>query len=88
MTDADGACIDPSAPRKRSVVIAGHATSVSMEQAFWDLLTRFADDRGISLNSLITEIDRTRTANLSSAVRVWVLRESARRSGLSDTGAD
>ncbi|WP_420564877.1 ribbon-helix-helix domain-containing protein [Thalassobaculum sp.] len=73
---------DPAAPRKRSVMIAGHATSVSMEQAFWDLLATFAEARGVSLNTLVTEIDRTRTANLSSAIRVWVLRECARRAGL------
>lgn len=84
MRPADG---DPAAPRKRSVMIAGHATSVSMEQAFWDLLTVFADARGTSLNALVTEIDRTRTANLSSAIRVWVLRECARRAGLAETGA-
>jgi predicted DNA-binding ribbon-helix-helix protein len=77
-----GPVADPAAPRKRSVMIAGHATSVSMEQAFWDLLSAFADDRGVSLNALVTEIDRTRTANLSSAVRVWVLRECAGRAGL------
>ena len=76
------AASDPAAPRKRSVMIAGHATSVSMEQAFWDLLTVFAEDRGVSLNALVTDIDRTRTANLSSAIRVWVLRECARRAGL------
>lgn len=82
MTEGGGAASDPAAPRKRSVMIAGHATSVSMEQAFWDLLTAFADGRGVSLNALVTEIDRTRTANLSSAIRVWVLRECARRAGL------
>ena len=82
MSEAGAASTDPAAPRKRSVMIAGHATSVSMEQAFWDLLTVFAEDRGVSLNVLVTEIDRSRTANLSSAVRVWVLRECARRAGL------
>ena len=82
MSETGSAATDPAAPRKRSVMIAGHATSVSMEQAFWDLLTVFAEDRGVSLNVLVTEIDRTRTANLSSAVRVWVLRECARRAGL------
>lgn len=73
MTEAD-----PSTPRKRSVMIAGHATSVSMEQAFWDQLTRLAEARGVSVNALVTEIDRARTSNLSSAIRVWVLREVAR----------
>ncbi|WPZ32431.1 ribbon-helix-helix domain-containing protein [Thalassobaculum sp. OXR-137] len=87
MPSAEGAA-DPAAPRKRSVMIAGHATSVSMEQAFWDLLTAFAEDQGVSLNALVTDIDRTRTANLSSAIRVWVLRECARRAGLSEDVSD
>lgn len=75
---------DPAVPRKRSVMIAGHATSVSMEQAFWELLSGFADERGLSVNALVAEIDRDRAGNLSSAIRVWVLRECARRAGLAD----
>jgi predicted DNA-binding ribbon-helix-helix protein len=59
--------------RKRSVLIAGHASSVSLEDAFWRELTKIADIRGISLNRLITEIDQTRQGNLSSAIRVFVL---------------
>lgn len=59
--------------RKRSVVIAGHATSVSLEDAFWEQLRRIAEIRGVSLNQLITAIDRERTSNLSSAIRVFVL---------------
>ncbi len=77
-----GPAIDPAAPRKRSVTLAGHATSVSMEDAFWRRLGRFAADRGLSVNALVAEIDRDRTTNLSSAVRVWVLEECARRAGL------
>jgi predicted DNA-binding ribbon-helix-helix protein len=82
---SDPATTDPAAPRKRSVVIAGHATSVSMEQAFWDLLTRLAAQRGKSINQLVAEIDRDRTANLSSAVRVWVLGQCAAQAGLTDS---
>ncbi len=59
--------------RKRSVLIAGHHTSVSLENAFWAALKRIADGRGLSVNGLITEIDRGRSANLSSAIRVFVL---------------
>lgn len=59
--------------RKRSVTIAGHGTSVSLENAFWDALKDLADARGLSLNALITEIDKERTGNLSSAIRVFVL---------------
>lgn len=61
--------------RKRSVVIAGHKTSVSIEAPFWDSLKDIAEARGVSLNRLITEIDEAREANLSSAIRVYVLME-------------
>lgn len=73
---------DPAAPRKRSVTLAGHATSISMEDVFWRRLGQFATERGQSVNALVADIDRTRTTNLSSAVRVWVLEECARRAGL------
>lgn len=59
--------------RKRSVVIAGHRTSVSIETPFWGALKDLAGLRGISLNRLITEIDESRHENLSSAIRVYVL---------------
>ncbi|MBC8158549.1 MAG: ribbon-helix-helix domain-containing protein [Alphaproteobacteria bacterium] len=59
--------------QKRSVMIAGHATSISMEPAFWDELKELAAGRGLSVNRLIEEIDHTREGNLSSAVRVYVL---------------
>ncbi len=59
--------------RKRSIVVAGHPTSVSLENAFWDALKAIAAARGLSLNQLIGEIDGRRSGNLSSAVRVFVL---------------
>jgi predicted DNA-binding ribbon-helix-helix protein len=59
---------------KRSVVVAGHRTSVSLETEFWDELARLAKGRHVSLNTLIAEIDATRTGNLSSALRLFVLR--------------
>jgi len=63
--------------RKRSVLIAGHATSVSLEEAFWEALKEITEAKGLSLNALITEIDAARAddtpANLSSAIRVYVL---------------
>jgi predicted DNA-binding ribbon-helix-helix protein len=63
-----------SAIRKRSVMIAGHATSVSLEPEFWDELRALATVRGLSLNALIAEIDAGRGArNLSSALRVHAL---------------
>ena len=59
--------------RKRSVMIAGHHTSVSLEEAFWQALKQIAEARGRSINRLITEIDAQRSGNLSSAIRVFVL---------------
>lgn len=59
--------------RKRSVLIAGHATSISLEPEFWDALKQLAGLRKISVNRLIEEIDRKREGNLSSAIRVYVL---------------
>ncbi len=59
--------------RKRSVVIAGHRTSVSIETQFWDALKDIAAARGVSLNRLIAEIDESRAENLSSAILVYVL---------------
>jgi len=61
--------------RKRSVRVAGHPTSVSVEEAFWRALKEIAARRGASLNDLITEIDRRRAGNLSSAIRAFVLEE-------------
>lgn len=59
--------------RKRSVVIAGHRTSVSLEDAFWEQLQGIARKRRLSVNALVESIDRERAANLSSAIRVFVL---------------
>ena len=66
---------DPSRLRKRSVLVAGHRTSVSLEDAFWEALKELADRRGLSLNQLVAEVDEGRSGNLSSALRVYVLRE-------------
>ena len=61
---------------KRSVSIAGHRTSVSLEAPFWDALKDIAAVRGASVQALVGEIDARRGgANLSSAIRVFVLRE-------------
>jgi predicted DNA-binding ribbon-helix-helix protein len=58
---------------KRSVRIAGHVTSVSLEAAFWEGLREMAAARRISVNALIATIDATRIGNLSSAIRLFVL---------------
>lgn len=59
---------------KRSVTIAGHRTSVSLEAEFWDGLGALAAARGLSVAALIAEIDDARDGNLSSALRLAVLR--------------
>jgi predicted DNA-binding ribbon-helix-helix protein len=58
---------------KRSVRIAGHATSVSLEPAFWEALCEIAERRHLSLNALLSRIDAEREGNLSSAIRLFVL---------------
>ncbi len=59
---------------KRSLTIAGHRTSLSLEPEFWTSLTQAAAARKISLASLVAEIDSARgEQNLSSAIRVWLL---------------
>ena len=59
---------------KRSVSIAGHRTSVSLESPFWEALKEIAGRRGASVQQLISDIDARRGAqNLSSAIRVFVL---------------
>src|SRR5262245_48686570 len=59
---------------KRSIAIAGHKTSVSLEDAFWTGLKEIAGDRDVTLSDLIASIDTERRhGNLSSAIRVFVL---------------
>ena len=66
---------------KRSVMIAGHRTSVSLEEPFWAALGVIASGRGESVQALIGAIDADRGAqNLSSAIRVFVLTQA--RAGL------
>jgi len=63
---------------KRSLTISGHRTSVSLEDAFWRRLKTLAAGRRRSLGALIAEIDAARNgANLSSAIRVFVLENSS-----------
>ncbi|HZH08843.1 MAG TPA: ribbon-helix-helix domain-containing protein [Microvirga sp.] len=59
---------------KRSVSIAGHRTSISLEEPFWQLLREIADREKLSIQALIGRIDAERgEQNLSSAIRVFVL---------------
>lgn len=63
-----------SAIVKRSIVLSGHKTSISLEDAFWNGLKDIADARKVSISALVHDIDSTRGQNnLSSAVRQFVL---------------
>ncbi|TGP49281.1 aryl-sulfate sulfotransferase [Mesorhizobium sp. M2D.F.Ca.ET.223.01.1.1] len=72
-----------AAVEKRSVTIRGHRTSFSLEQPFYDDLIAIAAERSLSLAALVAEIDETRTrdANLSSALRLYVLAWAKRGGG-------
>lgn len=67
---------------KRSIVIAGHKTSVSLEDAFWQELKRIANERRMTLSDLVGTIDTGRHhSNLSSAIRLFVLEHYRTQSG-------
>lgn len=65
-------------PVKRSVEIAGHKTSISLEPMFWDMLREAADEEGLPVNALVARIDEQRIAaetppGLAGAVRIWLV---------------
>jgi predicted DNA-binding ribbon-helix-helix protein len=64
-------------PVKRSIMIAGHATSISLEPVFWDALRDAAAAEGLPVSALVARIDAARVEaadppNLASAIRVWL----------------
>ena len=68
-------------PVKRSVEIAGHKTSISLEPLFWDALRRAAQAEGVPINALVARIDAERIAaptppGLASAIRLWLAARS------------
>jgi len=66
--------------RKRSVMLAGHATSLALEPEFWSVLEALAKSRSISVAALLADIDETRGARpLASACRVTALEFASRR---------
>ena len=70
-------------PVKRSIMIAGHATSISLEPVFWQAPREAAAEEGLPLNALVARIDAERIgarepANLASAIRVWLFERSRR----------
>ena len=65
-------------PVKRSVEIAGHKTSISLEPVFWDMLKEAAEHEGVPINALVARIDAERIVadtppGLASALRVWLV---------------
>lgn len=76
-------------PVKRSVTIAGHQTSISLEPLFWDALRDAATARSLPVNALIARIDVERIAvddppNLASAIRLWLFAQAAPKTPASD----
>jgi predicted DNA-binding ribbon-helix-helix protein len=72
-------------PVKRSFTIAGHSTSISLEEPFWRGLKEVAEAEGCSLAALVERIDADRDrAGLSSAVRVWLLEYYRARSSTAE----
>jgi predicted DNA-binding ribbon-helix-helix protein len=68
-------------PRKYSVMIAGHATSLTLEPPFWAALQAAARTAGLPLNALIAQLDAARLEvadppNLASAIRVWLFEQA------------
>jgi predicted DNA-binding ribbon-helix-helix protein len=73
-------------PLKRSIEIAGHKTSISLEPLFWELLKQAAKAEGLPISALVGRIDAERIKapvppGLASAVRVWLVAWLARRMG-------
>ena len=69
-------------PVKRSVQIAGHKTSISLEPLFWDMLKDAAEAEGVPVNALVARIDAERIKSatppgLASAIRVWLVSRRA-----------
>jgi predicted DNA-binding ribbon-helix-helix protein len=69
-------------PVKRSMMIAGHATSISLEPIFWEALRAAAEAENLPLNALVARIDAERVEadnppNLASAIRVWLFERSS-----------
>jgi len=73
---------DYAPPQKRSVLIAGHQTSISLEPMFWRALEAAARERGCAINALVAEIDAERleaerVPNLTSAIRQWLFERNS-----------
>lgn len=76
-----------SSQTKRSVTVAGHRTSLSLEDIFWEELKAWAAEENLSLNALVSRLDEGRQTNLSSCLRVAVLRRLQDRLAEQETRA-
>lgn len=66
--------------QKKSIQLTGHRTSISLEPEFWQALQQIARQKNTSVRKLIIQIDNTRTNNLSSSLRVYILNEFRQQS--------
>jgi predicted DNA-binding ribbon-helix-helix protein len=69
-------------PIKRSIMIAGHATSISLEPVFWEALRKAAATEAVPISALVARIDAERIeqndpSNLASAIRIWLFERRA-----------
>lgn len=76
-------------PAKRSITIAGHQTSITLEPLFWELLKTASEDRSLPLNALVAKIDVARIAShdppgLATAIRLWLVNDLLGKSGNGD----
>ncbi|HQS68857.1 MAG: aryl-sulfate sulfotransferase [Novosphingobium sp. 28-62-57] len=79
-------------PVKRSVEIAGHKTSISLEPVFWDMLRAAATAEGVPVNALVARIDAERIVSatppgLAGAIRIWLVCASGRAADLPQDAA-
>jgi predicted DNA-binding ribbon-helix-helix protein len=65
--------------KKRSIIVNGHKTSVSLEDEFWDELRDLAAERRVPVTALVNEIDQVPGGNLSSAIRVYLFMQAQQR---------
>ncbi len=82
-----GSAPDYAPPQKRSVLIAGHQTSISLEPVFWKALDAAAREQGSPVNALVAQIDSARlnaaqVPNLTSAIRQWLFERASQQTGL------
>jgi len=76
-------------PIKRSITIAGHQTSITLEPLFWGLLKTASDDRNLPLNALVAQIDVARIESsdppgLATAIRLWLVNDLLGKLGNAD----